>query len=82
MECKWVRAKLAGPALPAKFKRSSLWEGPILDQHAISSHLSHQPPLYVLIQFLLHELVQLVLILLHKIKSTRTDVVDSSNESL
>ena len=25
MECKWVRAKLAGPALPAKFKRSSLW---------------------------------------------------------
>ena len=25
MEYKWVRAKLAGLALPAKFKRSSLW---------------------------------------------------------
>ena len=36
----------------------------------------------MLIHFLLHELVQLVLILLHEIKSTRTQVVDGSNESL
>ena len=36
----------------------------------------------MLIHFLLHELVQLVLILLHKIKSTRPRVVDGSNESL
>ena len=57
-------------------------EGPILHQDAMSFHLSHQPPLYVSIYFLLHELVQLVLILLHKIKSTRTQVVDGSNESL
>ena len=48
----------------------------------MSFHLSHQPPLYVSIYFLLHELVQLVLILLHEIKSTRTQVVDGSNESL
>ena len=34
------------------------------------------------IHFSLHELVQLVLILLSKIKSTRTEVVDGSNESL
>ena len=57
-------------------------EGPILHQDALSFHLSYQPPLYVSIHFLLHELVQLVLILLHEIKSTRTQVVDSSNESL
>ena len=47
-------------------------EGPILHQDALSFHLSHQPPLYVSIHFSLHELVQLVLILLSKIKSTRT----------
>ena len=35
----------------------------------------------MLINFLLYELVQLVLILLHKNKSTRTDVIDGSNES-
>ena len=57
-------------------------EGAILHQDALSFHLSHQPPLYVSIHFLLHELVQLVLILLCKIKSTRTQVVDGSNESL
>ena len=57
-------------------------EGAILHQDALSFHLSHQPPLYVSIHFLLHELVQLVLILLHEIKSTRTQVVDGSNESL
>ena len=57
-------------------------EYPILHQDAISFHLSHQPPLYVSIYFLLHELVQLVLILLNEIKSTRTQVVDGSNESL
>ena len=57
-------------------------EGAILHQDALSFHLSHQPPLYVSIHFLLHELVQLVLILLSKIKSTRTQVVDGSNESL
>ena len=61
---------------------SSAKEGPILHQHGVSIHLSHQLPLYVLINFLLYELVQLVLILLHKNKSTRTDVVDGSNESL
>ena len=57
-------------------------EGPILHQDAMSFHLSHQPPLYVSIYFLLHELVQLVLILLCRIKSTRRHVVDCSNESL
>ena len=57
-------------------------EYPILHQHDLSFHLSHQPPLYVSIHFSLHELVQLVLILLCKIKSTRTEVVDGSNESL
>ena len=57
-------------------------EGPILHQDAMSFHLSHQPPLYVSIYFLLHELVQLVLILLCRIKSTRRHVVDGSNESL
>ena len=57
-------------------------EGPILHQDALSFHLSYQPPLYVSIHFLLHELVQLVLILLCKIKSTPTQVVAGSNESL
>ena len=57
-------------------------EGVILHQDALSFRLSHQPPLYVSIHFSLYELVQLVLILLCKIKSTRTQVVDGSNESL
>ena len=57
-------------------------ECPFLHQDALSFHLSHQPSLYVSIHFSLHELVQLVLILLSKIKSTRTEVVDGSNESL
>ena len=57
-------------------------EGVILHQDALSFRLSHQPHLYMSIHFSLHELVQLVLILLSKIKSTRTEVVDGSNESL
>ena len=57
-------------------------EGPILHQDALSFHLSYQPPLYVSIYFLIHELVQLVLILLCRIKSTRRHVVYGSNESL
>ena len=57
-------------------------EGPILHQDAPSFHLSHQPPLYVVLNFLLHELVQLVLLLLHKIRIELTETVDGSNESL
>ena len=56
-------------------------EYPILHQHDLSFHLSHQPPLYVVLDFLLHELVQSVLILQYEIASKRTEVDDGSNES-
>ena len=61
---------------------SSAKEGPILDQHDISSHLSHQPHLYVLIYFCVVKLVLIALTHVVKIESTHTEVVDGSNESL
>ena len=57
-------------------------EYPILHQHDLIFHLSHQPPLYVVLDILLHELVQLVLTRVVKSQAQRTEVVDGSNESL
>ena len=53
-------------------------EYPNLHQHDLSFHFSHHPPLSVVLDFLLHELLTHVV----KSQAQRTEVVDGSNESL
>ena len=57
-------------------------EYPILHQYDLSFHLSHQPPLYVVLDFLLHELVLIILTHVVKSQAQRTEAVDGSNERL
>ena len=44
--------------------------------------MSHQPPLYVVLDFLLHELVLIILTHVVKSQAQRTEAVDGSNERL
>ena len=50
-------------------------------QHVLSFHLSHQPPVYVLIKFYIVKLVLIELTHIVKSESTRTEAVEGSNES-